>query len=216
MTTELMRDTVVHPPSSHFDLVDAGRAVGWIAGDTIGFRGFNDETEATHAAWIAHRTLARRIARSHGMRLVPIDIEPLSLRRSDDGTTDVILASNRPIATLIRPESHPRAADSFGFELTVPSKMSEFELRGVAYLMYRTLRRSGVQWGLWRRDPRTRTEAAERRTRAAENPSHEPTPSPSRSRWTLAARPIQWVRDRLRLTTGGLGELSPSDNTTRS
>ena len=140
MTAQLMRDTLAKPPPFEMDLVDADRVVGWIIGSTIGFRGFADETEATHAAWIAHRTLARRLARTHGTRLVPVDSEPLALKRSEDGETDIILASRRPIASLVRPGSDTRAKDSFGFELTVPSPMTEFEVRGVAYLLYRTLR----------------------------------------------------------------------------
>jgi hypothetical protein len=158
MTAQLMRDTLAHPPPFEMDLMDADRAVGWIIDDTIGFRGFGDETEATHAAWVAHRTLARRLARTHGARPVPVDTEPLALERRDAGETHVILASNRPIATLLKPSRHSRVGDSFGFELAVPSPMTEFELRGVAYLIYRTLRKSGVRWSIWRPDPAARTE----------------------------------------------------------
>src|SRR5688572_21925667 len=109
MTAQLMRDVLAQPLSFEMDLMDADHVVGWISGDTIGFRGFGDEPEATHAAWIAHRTLARRFARTHGTSLVPVDIEPLALERGDAGGADVILASNRPIATLVRPGSHSRA-----------------------------------------------------------------------------------------------------------
>ena len=130
MTAQLRHDVLAQPPPFEMDLVDADRVVGWIHGSTIGFRGFADETEATHAAWVAHRTLARRLARTHGMRIVPVDIEPMALSRSNDGETDMILASRRPIASLVRPGSDSRATDSFGFELTVPSPMTEFELRG--------------------------------------------------------------------------------------
>jgi hypothetical protein len=152
MATQPLRAVLAQPPPFDMDLVDADRVVGWIAGNAIGFRGFTDETEAIHAAWVAHRTLARRLARTHGMRLGPIDIEPLALDRGDDGEADIILASDRPIARLARPGSHSRAGDSFGFELTVPSRMSEFELRGLAYFIYRTLRKSGVRWAIWRHD----------------------------------------------------------------
>ena len=58
MTTQLVPDRLALPPPFDFDLIDADRSVGWITGETVGFRGFADETEATHAAWIAHRTLA--------------------------------------------------------------------------------------------------------------------------------------------------------------
>ena len=199
MTLRQRDQTLAQPPPFEMDLVDADRATGWIRGNVIGFRGFGDATEATHAAWIAHRTLARRIARSHGMRLVPIDTEPLALRRSDDDATDVILASNRPIATLIRPSSDSRARDSFGFELAVPSEMSEFELRGVAYLIYRTLRKSGVRWALWRPATPMLAPAVEADTAVAVRA--EPSAKPAgRQAWTRARTALRRLGDRLRLT----------------
>ena len=152
MTAQLMHERLAQPPPFEVDLVDADRVVGWIVGATIGFRGFGDESEATRAAWVAHRTLSRRLARTHGTRLVPIDIEPLALER-EPGQADVILAGNRPIARLIRPGSHSRAGGSFGFELAVPPPTTEFQLRGMAYLISRTLRRRGVRWAIWRSDP---------------------------------------------------------------
>ena len=55
MTTQLAPDRLALPPPLDLDLVDAGRAAGWIADNAVGFRGFGDETEAAHAAWVAHR-----------------------------------------------------------------------------------------------------------------------------------------------------------------
>ena len=81
MTTQLAPDRLALPPPLDLDLVDAGRAAGWIADNAVGFRGFGDETEAAHAAWVAHRTIARRLARTHGTRPVPVDIEPLAIQR---------------------------------------------------------------------------------------------------------------------------------------
>ena len=214
MTTQLMRDMLAHPPPFEMDLVDADRPVGWIVGDTIGFRGFGDETEATHAAWVAHRTLARRLSRTHGTRLVPVDIEPLALERSDAGETDVILASNRPIATLIRPGSHSRTGGSFGFELAVPSPMAEFELRGVAYLLYRALRKSGVRWATWRPDPATRIERMPEGAGVVGTRAGVPPEPRRRPAWTLAARPFRRLTNRLRLTIDAIRGGSPLDSTT--
>lgn len=199
--TLLLRDqTLAQPPPFAMDLVDADRAVGWIGANVIGFRGFGDETEATHAAWIAHRTLARRIARTHGMRLVPIDIEPLAIKPGDDDKNDVILASNRPIATLLRPANESRVANSFGFELSVPSPMSELELRGVAYLIYRTLRKSGVRWALWRPDTPARTpRTVEADSAAAVQVAKSVKRSPRRT-WTRMRSALRRLGDRLRLT----------------
>src|SRR5690349_10317210 len=88
------------------DLMDGDRVVGWASGRTVGFRGFADEHEAAHAAWVAYRTLARRVARRRGTRPVPIDTVPLRLVWCDG--REVILASGRVVATLIRPGAESR------------------------------------------------------------------------------------------------------------
>ena len=181
MTTQLMRDLHAQPPPFEMDLVDADRMVGWVVDQAIGFRGFEDETEATHAAWVAHRTLARRLARTHGTRLVPIDIEPLALKRNDRGDGEVILASNRPIASLIRPGGHSRVGDSFGFELAVPAPTSEFQLRGLAYLIYRALRKSGVRWAIWRPGAPTRAVQTSEATGAVASRDRDAAQQPRRS-----------------------------------
>lgn len=216
MTAQLMRDTLAQPPPFEMDLVDADRVVGWVIADTIGFRGFVDETEATHAAWIAHRTLARRLARTHGTRLVPVDIEPLALKRSEDGETDIILASDRAIATLVRPGRHSRAGDSFGFELAVPSPTTEFELRGVAYLLYRTLRKSGVRWAIWKPDPPAPTARIIDVDAAVAARERKPAPRPRRRAWTPVGRLFRRLGNRLRLATDAIRGVSPLDNTTRA
>ena len=205
MTLQNRHHTLAQPPPFEMDLLDADRMVGWIAGNTIGFRGFADETEATHAAWIAHRTLARRIARTHGMRLVPIDVEPLAIKRDGDDKNEIILASNRPIATLIRSGSHSRVTDSFGFELAVPSPMSEFELRGVAYLIYRTLRKSGVRWALWRQPTTPRTVTADS---AVTVRVRKPIKRSRPHRWASARRALGRLVNRLRLTPIAIREIS--------
>ena len=140
MTTHLAPGRLALPPPLDLDLVDAGRTTGWIADNAVGFRGFGDETEATHGAWVAHRALARRLAHTHRLRPVPVDIEPLALRRVDG--KEMILASGRPIAALIRPGSESRTGDSFCFELLIPAPASELQVRSMAYLIYRTLRKS--------------------------------------------------------------------------
>ena len=214
MTDQRMRDMLAQPPPVELDLLDADHAVGWIRGDVIGFRGFGDETEATHAAWIAHRTLARRIARSHGMRLVPIDIEPLALKRSDVGDADVILASHRPIARLVRPDGRSGASDSFGFELSVPVPMTELQLRGLAHLIYRTLRKSGIRWALWRPNTLVRAERPVPVDSAVAARSVEPVKRPRRRAQTLARRAVRRLGDRVRLTADAIRGLSRGWNLT--
>jgi len=139
------------------DLSHAGRSVGWVRGDRIGFHGFASTVEAAHAAWVAYRALAQRIARTDGRRPMPVDTERLTLTRRGD--VDVVTASGRPIATVLPHGSAGRdGADAFGLEIRVPPPRYEARMRGMAYLAYRTLRKSGVRWALWTRDrpPKTR------------------------------------------------------------
>ena len=151
MTTQLAPDRFGLPPPIERDLVDADRVTGWIVGNAVGFRGFAGEGEATHAAWVAHRALARRLARTHRGRPVPVDIEPLAVQKVEG--RELILASGKPIAELIPPGSESRTGASFGFELSIPTPTSELEARALAYLMYRTLRKSGIRWAMWRPEP---------------------------------------------------------------
>jgi hypothetical protein len=147
-TTETSLDRLSMPPPRTLDLTDANSVVGWVAGDRVGFRGFADEAEAAHAAWVAYRTLARRLARTHGIRPLPIDVEPIALEQR--GQDELIIAGGRPVATLVRPgDGSPSGSDSFGFEIRVPAPASELQVRAMAYLMYRTLRKSGLRWALW-------------------------------------------------------------------
>jgi hypothetical protein len=134
--------------SPRFDLLDGQRLVGWVNGRTIGFHGFADENEVGGAAWVAHRILARRLARRHGGPPAPTAAEPLSLVR--EGDREVILASDKPIATLVRPDVDSRASSaSLAFEIEVPLPPDELTMRSIAYRIYRTLRASGVRWAMW-------------------------------------------------------------------
>lgn len=147
------------PPAARRDLLAGDTVFGWIDGMTIGFRGFRDEAEAVHAAWVAYRTMSRRFAREGRRRPLPIDTEPMSLERSAD--VEHILAAGRPIGTLVRPgpDSHS-GPDSFGFELQLPRPADELTLRSTAHLLYLTLRRSGIRWGMWAPAPRERANPA--------------------------------------------------------
>ena len=128
------------------DLLDGDRVVGWITPATIGFTGFATETEAAHAAWVAYRALARRLARRDGRRPVPIDTEPVRLVSDTDGR--VIYGSRDRIARLIEPTEQD-AAHVFGFELRLDTPLDEVSVRAKALLIYRTLRRSGIRWSMW-------------------------------------------------------------------
>ncbi len=146
MSTQLSPDRLAVPPPPTFHLDDADRSVGWITGDRVGFRGFATDEEAAHAAWVAYRTLTRRLARSHGLRPVPIGTEPLALQR--DGDRWLIAASGGPIATLVEPDRiTANEHDSYGFELAIPPPVDELLVRAMANLIHRTLRKSGLRWG---------------------------------------------------------------------
>jgi len=145
MSTQLSPERLAVPPPSTFHLNDADRTVGWINGNRVGFRGFATEEEAAHAAWVAYRTASRRLARSHGLRPVPIGTEPLALQR--DGDEWLIVASSGPIATLIEPDRVLTNDESYGFELAIPPPADELLVRALGNLIYRTLRKSGVRWG---------------------------------------------------------------------
>jgi hypothetical protein len=80
-----------------------------------------------------------------------VDIEPLAIHRVEG--KEMILASGRPIATLVRPgDVSGTAVDSFGFEIVIPTPVTELEARAIAYLIYRTMRKSGIRWAMWRPD----------------------------------------------------------------
>jgi hypothetical protein len=149
MTKQLAVGHLGLPPPTHWNLYDADRAIGWTTEKTVGFLGFGDQTEAVHAAWVAYRALAGRLAREEGRRVVPIDTESLSVWRHGD--RELILASGRAIARLVRPGERSRSgSDTFGFEVDLPHPVDELRVRAMAHLMYRTLRKSGIRWALWR------------------------------------------------------------------
>ena len=138
------------PPPLALELFDSDQHVGWVRADALGFGGFATANEAGHGAWVAYRAIWRRHAKQHGLRPHPVVPTPIELRSMGD--RDLILASGRPFATLIRPASDADGANSFGFEIRLPAPVDELSARSAAYLVYRTLRKSGIRWTLWVRD----------------------------------------------------------------
>ena len=152
MNTNLIPNHLPEPPpvSRHdfeLDLLDGDRRLGRITPRAIAFTGFANETEAAHAAWVAYRALARRLARRDGRRPVPIDTEPLRLITENDGR--IIYGSRDRVAKLIEPGTAESAANGFGFELRLDAPLDEVSVRAKAHLIYRTLRRSGMKWAMW-------------------------------------------------------------------
>lgn len=176
MTTQLAPHRLDLPPPSQLDLLDMDRVVGWIDGSRVSFLGFADEQEAATAAWVAYRTISRRLARRLGIRPIPIDTEPLALAQEENG--EVILASERPIATLLRPGSDSRSGpNTFGFTVNLPTPVDQLTVQSTAYAIYRTLRKSGLRWALWARVPKP-----------------VPARSPSRAKEAVMSRPRKYGR----------------------
>lgn len=144
---DLPPPTTTAIPPSH-TLQDGDRVVGWTHAHALGFLGFASEEEASAAAWIAYRAIARRLALYSGQRPIPIDVEPLALARI--GEQEMILATGTPIARLCRPGDTAWLADGgFGFEIELDPAVSEVRIQSLGHLAYRALRRSGARWQLW-------------------------------------------------------------------
>jgi hypothetical protein len=106
--------------------------------------------------------LVRRLARTHGTRPIPIDAaESLTIQR--DGERETIYAGGRAIASLVRPDgaANDTIAESFAFEIAIPPPAGELRARAMAHLIYRTLRKSGLRWALWRPSPANAARSAE-------------------------------------------------------
>ena len=145
MTRDHVSEARPLDPLLHLELSDGDRAVGWIRGRQIGFRGFANEVDSGIAAWVAYGTAERRLARGTESGPIPGVVEPLTVTRLEG--RERILASGREIATLIRPTADSLSgSDSFGFEIEIPAPADELRMRSMAHLIYRTLRRSGVRW----------------------------------------------------------------------
>jgi hypothetical protein len=143
--TEQLLNQRAQPPTFDLNLFASERTIGWLTPFTVGFGGFANRAEAMHAAWVAHRTLARRLAQRDGRRPIPVDTEPLELK--PDGR---VLASGTRIASLYPARVEVGdAPDSIGFELAFPARMDEVGARAEALFLYRTLRRSGIRWSMW-------------------------------------------------------------------
>jgi len=159
---------------STLELRDADLVVGLIDGDVVRFRGFDSQGAAAHAAAIAHQAMLRRLAR--GSRATPSANESDlgAVRRTTDHANG--RSNGHPVASVLRNiVDGIRGADGgdFAFEVRVPPPIDELRMRGMAYVMYRALRSSGVAWPLVQ--PALVPEAlAVRATRPETHSSREP------------------------------------------
>lgn len=152
MATQLAPIRTDLPPPSR-ELLHEERPVAWLAGTRFGFFGFADAMEAAYAAWVAHRTVSRKLAPVLGARPAPIDIVPLSIEWRDG--REMILASRRPIATLVRPDADEATAPRwFSFSIDVSPEIDNHRMRDVVLAAHRALLKSGIRWSMVR--PRRR------------------------------------------------------------
>ncbi len=102
---------------------DSGDLIGWIAGSTIGFRGFSTEYDACEAAAAGRRSLDAVLGAQYPgwPRREPTTDR---LQTVHDGAYEWLSDGTIPIARLLRP--HGRAYDaSYGIEFVLPSFASD-------------------------------------------------------------------------------------------
>jgi hypothetical protein len=142
--------TDLPPPIRH--LLHDERPIGWLRENTLGFFGFADAQEAMYAAWVAHRTVSRKLAPLLGVKPTPIDIEPLAIEWRNN--REMIVASGRPIAELVRPGGESRSGVFwFGFTIEVPSAIDSRAMSGIMRTAGRALLKSGIRWSMVRSRP---------------------------------------------------------------
>lgn len=145
--------TALPPPMRQ--LLHRERPIGWLEGSTLGFFGFADARDAANAAWVAYRTVSRKVAPLLGTRPTPIDIEPLTIERRNG--RDAIAASGRPVAWLVRPGRNSLSGpDWFGFAIEIPPAVSERALPAIMRAASHAVLKSGLPWSMVRSRSRHR------------------------------------------------------------
>ncbi|HKN68258.1 MAG TPA: hypothetical protein VJW73_18360 [Gemmatimonadaceae bacterium] len=172
--------TALPPPRRQ--LLHRERPIGWLEGHTLGFFGFADARDALHAAWVAYRTVSRKVARVAGTRPTPIDIEPLGIERRNG--REVITASGRPFAQLVRPGPESMSGlDWFGFSIEVPPVVNQRALPDIMRAASHALLKSGLAWSMVRSRSRqlayTREHAGPLSSRATDRPTAQRRPRPA-------------------------------------
>lgn len=137
------------PPPPKRNLLHEERPIGWLTGNRIGFFGFADAHEAANAAWVAYRTVSRKVAPLLGVRPTPIDIEPLGIDWRNG--REIIVASGRPVAALLRPDRESSSGSPwFGFAIDVSPMVSQRFMPDVMRAAGRALLKSGIRWSMVR------------------------------------------------------------------
>lgn len=139
------------PPPAPMDRYPEG--IGWVDAHAIGFRGFNDEQDAAHAAVVAYRAMEEHL--TGGRAFAPLDTSvPPTIARNGD--IESVVVGKRPIARLIRLGSlQDGASGSIAFELEVPVPVTKRTLRSAANHLYEKMKARGVMPGGNSRAPAT-------------------------------------------------------------
>jgi hypothetical protein len=141
----------LHSLPSPLELRDGDVLVGRIDGDVVSFRGFGSQADAAQAAAIAHQAMLRRLARGSRDTSSPNESDLAAVRRASDHANG--RGNSRPVASVLRAVVDGIRGGNggdFAFEIRVPPPIHEVRMRGMAYVMYRALRSSGVAWPLLR------------------------------------------------------------------
>ena len=113
---------------------DDGRTVGWIHGRTIGFRGFDDEARALHAAGVAWRALDRVLRREFaGWPRHEPAYDRLHIANDERG--EWITDGQWTLARVLRFDRTPRGAAPLALEFQLPSYAREGVAVAAAQLM---------------------------------------------------------------------------------
>jgi hypothetical protein len=188
------------PPPHDITLLDETGALGWIAGNRLGFTGFAGTAEASAAAWIAHLALERRRAKRELRPAPQGERPPLYLARS--GEQEWIEAPGKRLALLVRPdrpksdavanEANEPSGGWYGVEIIFPEDTSSLTMASSAHVIYRGLRRSGLGWSVRAQNPTTPITPFE--LEEAPQPSHEVSVADSRGAVSQSSH-LQWRTD---------------------
>jgi hypothetical protein len=116
----------------------AGRKIGWIRGNTIGFGGLSTEKAAVRAAVDAWRSLETTLERAYPGR-ARRQVDESNVGLVHDGAYEWIADGFRPIARLLRPRTERNSEDSFALELMAPSYATQHVTIAAAQAVWEVL-----------------------------------------------------------------------------
>jgi hypothetical protein len=152
MTISRTMSQLATPPPGrrHARLLDETGDVGWIDDRGFGFTGFATLSEVMNGAWVAHVALERRAAKSRGEPAPYIEATPRLSRKAEQEWIEV---ADKRVALLVRPAPEEQTERWFGFEILFPAGTPALDIDSGAHVVYRGLRRSGIDWTARRTPP---------------------------------------------------------------